>query len=248
MLDKFKDFKFDIIFQGGQSNADGCGFGESKLEFIPNDKIYYLIDGANITVAQERAKNGRIFSDFSLTFADQYINNGFLEGERKLLIIRSARGGTGFSDKRWGINDDLYLNMIQLLKIALDLNGENRLKVFLWHQGEREARYNATYQFHYSNLTNLITDIRERFGSNLPFIAGNFVPEWISENNEICEPIISAMRDVCSRIKNAGFVETENLLSNSQKNGGGDKLHFSRESLHELGIRYFEAYKNIGEY
>ncbi len=36
--------KFDIIIQGGQSNAEGTGVGEVANAFIPNEKICYLYD------------------------------------------------------------------------------------------------------------------------------------------------------------------------------------------------------------
>ena len=34
--------KFDIIIQGGQSNAEGSGRGPSIYEYEPSDDIYYL--------------------------------------------------------------------------------------------------------------------------------------------------------------------------------------------------------------
>ena len=34
--------KFDIIIQGGQSNAEGGGLGPVEQEYQPNDKILYL--------------------------------------------------------------------------------------------------------------------------------------------------------------------------------------------------------------
>ena len=41
------------------------------------------------------------------------------------------------------------------------------------------------------------------------------------------------------------FLETFDLPFNHQKTGSGDNLHFSRESLYELGRRYFKAFTEI---
>ncbi len=40
----------------------------------------------------------------------------------------------------------------------------------------------------------------------------------------------------------AGGVETAGLLSNKQKVGNGDNIHFCREALRILGERYFAQY------
>ena len=37
-----KSEKFDIIIQGGQSNAEGCGKGAVAQEFVPSKNILYL--------------------------------------------------------------------------------------------------------------------------------------------------------------------------------------------------------------
>ena len=39
----------------------------------------------------------------------------------------------------------------------------------------------------------------------------------------------------------AAFVESYGLLSNNQKIGDGEILHFCRESLYESGHRYYDA-------
>ena len=74
---------------------------------------------------------------------DKSIESGKLKPGRKLLIIRAAIGGTGFSDERWGMTDDLYLRMIEMIKTALELNSKNKLAAFLWHQGETDAILNV---------------------------------------------------------------------------------------------------------
>ena len=91
----------------------------------------------------------------------------------------------------------------------------------------------------------MISLTRAAFGP-IPFIEGDFVQQWIGENEDICHPIRAAMRDVCAEAEGCAFVETDGLFSNDQANKGcGDTIHFSRQALYLLGQRYFEAYCNL---
>lgn len=236
---------YDIIIQAGQSNAEGCGRGGVSREYAENGNVLYFTGDFAISTAREQQDGDEKVNNFSLSFAEEYINAGRLEKDRKLLILRTAVGGTGFVDKRWGMTDDLYLRMMQMIKQSLALHPENRLVTFLWHQGENDAHKEAL-QPHYNNLKSLIESVRTGFGyPKLPFIAGDFVNEWKTAHIEICEPVIAAIKKVCHDINYAAFVEAADLKSNNQDHGGGDDIHFCREALNILGERYFEAFVKI---
>lgn len=257
MLKDFSKEKFDIIIQGGQSNACGSGNGSVKEHYEQNDRVWYLNQNFTISQAQERVWKDHTSSDFSLEFARRYIADGWLTEGRSLLIVRAAVGATGFADKRWGLTDDLFLQMLEMTRTALALNADNRFVAFLWHQGEGETGPNADYGTHYNNLSALVKTVREEFGwQDLPFVAGNFVELWRKENSGAWEPIVKAMRDVCAEIGDAAFVETDGLKSNFEEygaetdpeftyNDGKDNIHFSRAALYELGGRYYEAFKSV---
>jgi len=257
---------FDIILQGGQSNAQGCGYGPvvDTDEYMPDGDILYMVnacpddpnvpaeplDGFSIEVAGERMLDSmersdlteRKVNDFSLSFAKLY-RQRCLRAGRKVLILRTAVGGTGWIDKRWGMTDDLYLNMMRMAGAALGLNKENRLAAFIWHQGETDA--GTPRGDHYDNLSRLVNSVRDTFGCpDLPFIAGDFVSEWKNKNLGACEPLVEAIRGVCTGPRGA-FVETYDLKSNNLEHGDGDDIHFSRNALNKLGSRYFEAYMKI---
>lgn len=255
--------KFDIIIQGGQSNAEGYGLGEVTKAYYPSNKIFDLeveknvsiVEGKGVVVdypdqpfivkvAEERKSGENVLGDFSLTFARSYVEHGFLAEGRKLLVIRSAIGGTGFQKKHWGLNDPLYQKMLEMTAYALSLNPENRVVGFLWHQGEHDAVEGNTAENYQKQLEDMISDVRENFG-NIPFVAGDFVNEWKTQNLEICEPIVNAIKNAVKTSGNAAFVETADLPSNNQKTGNGDPLHFSREALHILGERYFENFSKL---
>lgn len=260
----FSKVKFDIIIQGGQSNAEGTGSGPVTQELIPSQNAFYLYAEKTVTVgednmyitfhdkpfvieqAQERqGENGVVLGDFALTFAEEYEKSGLLANDRKLLIIRAAVGGTGFQKKHWGLQDCLYLKLLELIDYALSLNKENRVVGFLWHQGEHDAFEKNTPDNYKKQLTALVDGVRARVGAKIPFIAGEFVNDWKSKNIEICAPILKVIREVTTESGNGGFVETSDLLSNDQKHQNGDDIHFCRESLHILGRRYFAEYKRI---
>jgi hypothetical protein len=200
----------------------------------------------SISIADERVWEDKKVNDFSLSFAKEYMRKKKLKEGRKILVLRAAVGGTGWADKRWGMTDDLYLNMMEMIKTALGLNPENKLAAFLWHQGETDAGMSASRELHYNNLKTLVSSVRTVYNRpDLPFVAGDFVNEWKSANLSICEPVIAAIKDVCKNIGRAAFADTSDLESNSQATGSTDTIHFSREALYLLGLRYFEIFERL---
>ena len=246
MVKDFSSEQFDIVIQAGQSNSEGCGLGDTSTPFIPNEKILYMHGDFSISIAQAHTWDTVPIGNFSLSFATEYVSKGKLQEGRKLLVLRTAVGGTGFSDKRWGIGDDLFTRMMDMTKTALALNTKNKLVALLWHQGETDAGNNVSRDVHYKNLTTLVNTVRSTFNcDNLPFIAGDFVNEWKIANLSICEPVVTAIKDTCADIGNAKFVETSELLSNNQQVGNEDTIHFSKDALDKLGRKYFEAFCEI---
>ncbi len=258
---------YDIIIQAGQSNAQGCGRGPVTEEYIPDEDIMYLyqnytnedkiVDGIwkaainvldpafYIDIADERSDEAGKVGDFSLTFCKEYKKNRLLKQGRKLLVIRAGVGGTGFKKGHWGLADEMYLRMLDMIDYALSLNSENRITAFLWHQGEHDAFEGNDPDIFESQLRTMIDSVKARYNiPTVPFISADFVNEWKSENIDICTPIVEKIKTVTAS-EGGAFVETSDLPSNNQKTGNGDGIHFCRESLHTLGKRYFDAYQTI---
>jgi len=245
MVRDFSKDVFDIIIQGGQSNSEGCGIGPVEHPFEPRSEILMMENDFSIMTAREKVWGNDAVGNFVLSFSDLYVKNGRLKDGRKLLILMAAVGGTGFCDNRWGLEDDLFLKMTEMIKAALSLNPENRVTAFVWHQGETDTE-KPVRDIHYNNLSMLVNKTRQTAGNNnIPFIAGDFVHHWRNENMESCKPIITAIRDVCSDIGFAAFVETDGLHSNAEETGNDDTIHFSREALNQLGHRYYRAIEKI---
>ncbi len=261
MLKDFSQDRFDVVVLAGQSNAKGHGLGPVDDPYLPGDRVWFLNNEYNsgqfvIEAASECVTGNEVQSNLGLSFARDYIRNGNLAEDRKLLIVRAAVGGTGFLQGRWNMSGDLYRFMMDMIRTALALNPENTLAALLWHQGETDAIDRTSYEVHYENLKSLLLSVRKEFmAPNLPFVAGDFVPQWKEANREICAPVIRAMRDLCRNCRSARFVESEGLLSNSQvmkdwpgdSIGKDDTIHFSRQSVYELGRRYYRAFCEIAK-
>ena len=256
--------KYDIIIQAGQSNAEGSGWGPVCQEniYMPCSNVLclttkykvqvdrgkVLVEYPNtdfmIEIAQERTDGEKKWSDFSLSFAKQYVSDGLCRDGRKVLIIRCGVGGTSFTQNHWGLQDVCYLQMIKMVDYALQLNESNRVVAFLWHQGESDAINQSKPREYFHNLSAMLSDVRAKYG-NIPFIAGDFVPDWKNKNLNICTPIIQEISRVVANNDLCAFVETDGLLSNNEQVNNGDDIHFCRDSLYRLGYRYYKAYSEI---
>jgi len=268
--------KFDIIVLAGQSNASGFGVGPVSEEYVPDRRILLMENDAipyytepeegspykyimkfmnptprnTVRIADEvLADRGKV-SSLAITFAEQYART-FLDSERKVLIIDSACGGTGFTCPAWGVGNPLHNRMMDMVSLALSCNPENRIVAFLWHQGEHDAVENEgcasenTYRTHKANLLSMLNDFYTKFDcKSAPFITAGFCNEWYQSNRVVSEPIIRAIREVAAEV-GGRYIDVLDLQSNNQATENGDVIHFSRESQHVLGRRLFEQYTDI---
>ena len=251
MLRDFSAEAFDIIIQAGQSNAQGTAFGDVEDPFVPDPRVLYLQDDFSITQARELPEGNAVRGNFALPFAADYMAAGMLEPGRKLLILRTAVGGTGFMEGHWTPEGPLYRQMLEMTSTALALNPCNQLVALLWHQGERDCWQESTYAQHYDHLKTLVDNVRTEFASPaLPFVAGDLVQDWKQDHLSIATPVTEAIRAVCTDCGGA-FVSSEGLPSNRESQvvhpfgDGDDRIHFSRPAIYELGHRYFEAYQYL---
>ena len=271
--------KFDIVILAGQSNADGTGIGTSSVPFVPREDIlmmkneflwgaathpdgydYVVIDAdekAHIAMATEGYDGKNFRGCFALEFARLYADN-YLEKDRKVLIINTAVGGTGFFCKHWGEGEILLNRLVDMVKSALSMNEENRVVAFLWHQGEHEVNdgsglkdnevdATAKYEYCKGKTGTVLKTVRDNFGKDIPFIAGEFCNQWAKDYPIQVEAVYNSIKDLCNEKGKADFVKASDLKSNDEVVGNGDTIHFSKESLRILGQRYFEAFKNIIE-
>ena len=260
--------KLDIIVLAGQSNAEGYGLGPHRESYLPTPRILSMRDTDNygyvvdektygtfnikmprsyiININEERKNTSGRIGCFANRFAQRYMNE-CLEPDRKVLLIHSAVGATGFAKHNWGADDVLSVRMLRMCELAISMNPENRVVAFLWHQGEHDAIFRPELddgereRIHTENLCALLSRFREHVGK-CPILMGTFTDEWAASQPR-SEIIVSAMRNVAESFESAGMVNASGLATNNQALGNGDVYHFSRSSLYELGDRYFEVYK-----
>lgn len=271
--------KLDILILAGQSNAEGTGKGKSSEPWVPREDIlmmkneflwgaakhpdgydYVVIDAddkCHIDMANERYGEKGFIGCFALNFAKLYADK-YLEKDRKVLIINTAVGGTGFYAHHWGEGEVLLNRLIDMVKSALNMNQENKVVGFLWHQGEHEVNDGsglkdnevdpkAKYDYCKEKTGAVLKTVRDNFGCDIPFIAGEFCNQWAKNYPIQRDAFYKAIKDLCAEKGRAEFVRASDLKSNDEVLGDGDTIHFSKESLRILGQRYFDAYKNIIE-
>ena len=274
MKQDFSKMVFDIIIVAGQSNAEGYGVSfDSKPLIIPDayeiiDKNKYGMklkaDGSYddldfvypvetiIRELQERKGDGKYNSDLSLSFADKYRKSKFFSPERKILVIKTGYGGSGFAFDQHGVGNPLYKRMLDMINVGLSLNKDNRIVAFLWHQGEHDAFENAwfsyqeRYDYYYSNLLKEFLAVREEYKQfDFPIITGEMCRDWKKRYVTESEAVEKATIDVCEKIGNAAFVRANDLPSNEEAIHNGDLDHFCKKSILILGERYFDAFANL---
>ena len=267
--------KFDIIVVAGQSNAEGNGVKKDDKEIV-SDNVYQVsdknyigtkvLDDGKVIIdmvypteivfekAHERVDaTGKKFADFAETFAQSYIDGGRLEKGRKVLIIKAAVGGTGFTRKDWGVGSILFERLNLMVDYGLNLNKDNRIVALLWHQGEHDSFENADlgaderYKFYRENFKKQTLAFREKYGDDIPVIAGEMVNSWaeLPENKPKCDAVEKATRDVCREIGRAAVAESAGLFSNDEAYHNGDNIHFCSDSVYELGRRYYSLFEKI---
>lgn len=244
-LNEISGEAFDVIILAGQSNC--VGYGENVGSFTENEKskIIYRNPAEDperpFCFHNSRPRIDRIpQSGFYMYFGERYVKE-FLAPGRKLLFWRSAVGGTGFSDNRWGSGDDLFLDSVNTADALVKLNPANKVKAILWHQGETDV-YNGEHADSYSDKFSwLIKGYRnDPLIGDVPFIAGDFVPAW-KKDNPYSEVIADVIKNVINENKNCAFVSSEGLTGNESCEG----IHFDDDSCRIFGKRYFEKYKEI---
>ena len=164
------------------------------------------------------------------------------EPDRVVGLIPCAVGGTsiaawmpgGVDD--WDAENHPYDNAV---KKAREAQKSGKIAAVLWHQGETDAeRRTPDYA---AKLRAVVRNLRRdlELGPEVPFIAGDlasFYGERIAAGVGLVD---GALKMLAAEDPSFLVVTTKDLKDR------GDRLHFSAESSHELGARYFAAYRRF---
>lgn len=240
---------FSIVPLAGQSNMQGYS-GSDTVPVIgePNPRILELnlnsaIDNNTPKLAVQPLDhpvvNPAAGASLGYRFAQRYITDN---PNKKILLIASAVGSTGFAGGNWNDGNTLHEQLVSRTNAALAWGtGTKTLIPILFHQGEADAVLGTTEVTHASNMDAMITAFRASItgASNIGFICGGLVPNF---NNPTYDGVKAAIADTPNRVTNSAYVSSVGLTD------VGDNLHFDAESLagdDGLGDRYYEAYKTL---
>lgn len=153
-------------------------------------------------------------------------------------LIPCAVGGTGLSE--WKPGGKLYSDALERARIAMK---SGRLRAILWHQGESDSgdeKLAGTYRERWSEW---IRSLRQDLGDpDVPVIVGQ-LGEFFAKENGGNSPFARVVNEQLAVIplyvRHTAFVSSAGLTHK------GDRVHFDRTSLRELGRRYALAYLSL---
>lgn len=218
----------------GQSNMAGRGFASEALP-IDTSHIQVLRNGRwwpfFRPVNPDRVTAGVCLAE---SFAEEYSKKYGVE----VGLIPCADGGTRID--QWKRGSLLYDHALYSAKLA---SRTSTIAGVLWHQGEADCSDTLSAEYE-PKLIQFIKDIKSDLSlEDVPFILGglgdyllDYPPKGIFKNY----PIINlAMKKAADTLSMTGFVSAKGLTPNP------DNLHFSSNSLHEFGLRYFEEFEKL---
>jgi hypothetical protein len=152
-----------------------------------------------------------------------------------LVFMPGADGGTGFSDARWRVGDDLYADAVARINALFAANPGFEFGGFLWHQGEKDT--GQTPAFYQSHLDAMIAGLRNDVtvaGAETPFVLGQMVEAYYvgSAGRTAIQAVIN---DTPNRVAHTAVASSAGLADK------GDALHFGAAAQRTLGDRYHAA-------
>lgn len=154
-----------------------------------------------------------------------------LIGDRKILLVPCAQGGTSFNANNWNPGNTLYNAALARLASAMTQGGgTNLLKGALWLQGESDADAGTTpaslYQGRLQAMYDAMVINASGMNSDTPFIVGTIKPD--KPNASVINAALAAFST--ANIP-AQFVDLTDLA-------WFDSDHYNAASLATAGQRY----------
>jgi hypothetical protein len=232
-----------IFLLMGQSNMEGCGkmiAGDDTV--VDNVFAVSESDGCLEWTPAKHPLGNQEFG-MGLSFAETYLQShpGISVG-----LIMGAM--SGFQISRLNRGSEAYDGLLQKARFAMKTG---TIKGILWHQGESDAHDRARANSYSEKLPHLVTDIREDLNNpELPFIAGDLgsffgynlsAPHNLDDWRRRIEQVRTVLSQLPETVKATAFVSSAGLEDT------GDKTHFNRDALIELGKRYAAAFEELAE-
>ncbi|MDA8564204.1 hypothetical protein N9L06_07125 [Mariniblastus sp.] len=227
--------EWDIYLVAGQSNAAGWNTAASGLpSALRNQADVRFFNGPDgswgnlVTGSGNRSTSFGPEMTLGRTLADENPN-------RNIAIVKYAVGGANLNVQWNPISAepnlyDEFITTINNAVAAIPAGDTHSFKGMVWMQGETDAAFTDMTAAYETNLTNLISQVRQDVGvADLPFSIGQLgaVP-----GRDGMGTIQSVQAEVAARDSNVSLVITSSLALQS------DNLHFTNDAQQELGIQF----------
>lgn len=170
--------------------------------------------------------------------------------DEDVLILKNAKGGTGFGFGDWNDGDWLDANVTPYFEAVFAQNDlSNRYDTiqfggFLWHQGEADTEAEAYADAYVTNLPALIARHRNRVDAfvpvgDAPFICGTMNEHILPPNTDpkytYSAPVHAVHTDIANLVPNADFVDLLDLDM-------GQNVHYAHPEYRTIGYRYYDKW------
>lgn len=219
----------------GQSNMAGRGYAK-EVPPIFDEHIKMQRNGVWQIMAEpinfDRPSSGvGLTSSFAASWRQDNEQN-------EIGLIPCADGGTSLDD--WAVGGALIENAISQARLA---QRTSEIKGILWHQGESDCSPEKAKQYQ-EKFAFIIDTLRQELNiPEVPLIIGglgDFLPEGIFGQYFIHYSLVNReLEDFAQSHKNCYFVTAKGLAANP------DGIHFNAASQRLLGIRYYQAYRDL---
>lgn len=242
---------YNIVLMAGQSNMGGKGSITTLTSTHPSlaapqadVQFYYNSNDVVHDTANEstwvtlRPGGGQQFGPevtFGRTVADALPSHN-------LALIKSYYGGTNLSN-HWnapsGFAYVIFKDTVTAALTKLTTAGHTyTITGVLWTQGESDANGTRTTAQYEADLNELIADVRNNYGANLPF----FISRLADTQTHVS---MTAKADIRLAQENVAAADPYAFLIDTDGFSVGDTLHFSTAGQISLGTAFGEAYVDV---
>jgi len=170
----------------------------------------------NIAGTKNTGKMGAIVAAVRQLIADEVVPSGY-----QAAVVMCGVNGTGFSDSRWRVGDDLYLGTIEATQQALASVTGSVVGAYVMIGGEADNALTEIQFAAYLDAT--IAGYRAALGS-APWIQVGICDDLASG----WDPIRDALADTPNRVANCDYVSTVGRATH-------DGLHYTRAAYLLIG-------------
>lgn len=243
------DRPYHVVAVLGQSNAQGAGVGLDRVGLDAPHPLVHQWPSSGRSRGTIVSGADPLFHDIpskAVGFASTFAREMATANGCPVLLVPAALGDTSFASKNghtWDPADattrvNLYRRALRAIDGALASRPGNQLVAILWHQGESDVPLTPAPRYA-EKLDSLIVGLRDHYGTDVPFLIGQMVPEEIESGHGNYPLIDAAHRDAVNRHANVAYVAGPRDSYNSDT----EKIHYNASGQRELGRRFWDVYR-----